>query len=201
MPQHLVEDELSKLQVARPDFINGCHISRSEPATVAMIYGLVNRMMRVAANSGGGELGLEAMERTLVTALILALDDPDPALHEFLERTSTRQATFLMALDFALHHINKDIYVSDLCGATGIAERSLRQLFQEFTTMSPITYLNLVRMKRARQLLVNGDPAQMSVKYAALDSGFWDLGRFALKYKSLFGESPSSTLAGLFRTP
>ena len=37
VPQQLLETELAKLQVARPHFANGCHISRSEPATVSMV--------------------------------------------------------------------------------------------------------------------------------------------------------------------
>jgi AraC-like DNA-binding protein len=32
------------------------------------------------------------------------------------------------------------------------------------------------------------------VKEAALDNGFWDLGRFSVEYRKLFGESPSVTL-------
>jgi len=160
------------------------------------VTALVHRMMHIATTRGGDlELGLVAMERSLITALVLALDDPDPVLDELMDRRATRQAMFLMTVDFALNHMNKDLYVTDLCGVTGIAERTLRQVFQEFTNMSPIAFLNLVRLRRARQLLLNGDPEQMSVKYAALDSGFWDLGRFSVRYRSLFGESPSRTLA------
>jgi len=44
-------------------------------------------------------------------------------------------------------------------------------------------------------VLANADPEEASVKSVAIRHGFFHLGRFARDYKSLFGESPSMTLA------
>ncbi len=50
-------------------------------------------------------------------------------------------------------------------------------------------------MRQVRQALQQADKRDHSVKQIALTSGFWELGRFAVEYKRLFGESPSETLS------
>jgi AraC-like DNA-binding protein len=49
-------------------------------------------------------------------------------------------------------------------------------------------------MNLARRALRNAHTANTSVTEVAMQLGFWELGRFAVQYKSLFGESPSTTL-------
>ena len=46
----------------------------------------------------------------------------------------------------------------------------------------------------ARRALMMATPATVTVAAIAMDHGFWELGRFATTYRSLFGESPSATL-------
>jgi AraC-like DNA-binding protein len=52
----------------------------------------------------------------------------------------------------------------------------------------------LRRMHLARLALMQADPAVATVTQIATDVGFWELGRFSVQYKWLFGESPSATL-------
>ena len=64
--------------------------------------------------------------------------------------------------------------------------------------MGPKRYLLLRRMHLARRALLMADPATVTVTEIATNYGFWELGRFSVAYRSLFGESP---LASLRRTP
>ena len=89
---------------------------------------------------------------------------------------------------------HQPVYMLELCAAVGAPERTVRDVFLRELSIPPMRYLKLRRLKHARAMLKLGDPPTTSVKAVALTTGFWELGRFAGDYKSLFGESPSKTL-------
>jgi AraC-like DNA-binding protein len=60
--------------------------------------------------------------------------------------------------------------------------------------MSPMRYLWLRRMHFARRALRMADPAATTATDIATSYGFWELGRFSVAYRSLFGESPSAAI-------
>jgi len=77
--------------------------------------------------------------------------------------------------------------------STGASYRTLQVSCWEHLGMSPNRYLILRRMHHARRALSRGDPEKTSVTEIATQYGFWELGRFSVAYRSLFGESPSTS--------
>jgi AraC-like DNA-binding protein len=89
---------------------------------------------------------------------------------------------------------DQPLYIPELCTAIGVADRTLRVCCQEQLGMSPKRYLLLRRMHLARRALRESSPTATTVTEIATRYGFWQFGRFAGEYRSLFGESPSATL-------
>ena len=83
--------------------------------------------------------------------------------------------------------------MSSICRALDVSERRLRQLCAAHLGMSPTAYERLQRMWRTRRALRRANGTE-SVSVIARLNGFQDLGRFAINYRSAFGESPSTTL-------
>ena len=106
-----------------------------------------------------------------------------------------RHAAALRRLeDFLEANCDRTLYAAELCEAAAVSDRTLRELCHEHLGMGPTRYLWLRRMHMARRTLRRADPATASVTGIATNFGFWELGRFAVAYRSLFGESPSATL-------
>jgi AraC-like DNA-binding protein len=91
-------------------------------------------------------------------------------------------------------HPDAPLHVVEICAAIGTAERTLRAACEEHLGMGPIRYLNLRRMHLVRRALARADVSRATVTRLATDHGFWELGRFSVTYRALFGESPSETL-------
>jgi len=89
---------------------------------------------------------------------------------------------------------DRPLYLTEICAAIGAAERTLRASCEEHLGMGPIRYLTLRRMHLVRRALLHSDPSKTTVTQIVTDHGFWELGRFSVAYRALFGESPSDTL-------
>jgi AraC-like DNA-binding protein len=89
---------------------------------------------------------------------------------------------------------DRPVYLTELCAAIGVAERTLRASCEEHLGMGPIRFLTLRRMHLVRRALSRSDPSSATVTRIVTDHGFWELGRFSVAYRTLFGESPSETL-------
>lgn len=95
---------------------------------------------------------------------------------------------------YALSHVGENLYVSDLCEAAGVSERTLEYAFKEIMGLTPMAYLIRLRLHRARQALLAATQGSTTVSTVALDWGFWHFGDFSRAYKACFGERPSDTL-------
>jgi AraC-like DNA-binding protein len=133
-----------------------------------------------------------ALEQELVRAMVSCISGGETA-----ETNSAhyRHAAIMRRLEELLEaNSDRTLYVADLCAATGASSSTLRNCCQEHLGMSPTRYLWLRRMHLARRVLRIADPAETTVTEVATSYGFWELGRFSVAYRSLFGESPSASL-------
>jgi AraC-like DNA-binding protein len=96
--------------------------------------------------------------------------------------------------DFLEANPDRPLYLPELCAAIGVAERTLRVSCEEHLGMGPVRYLTLRRMHLVRRALLHADASKSTVTQIVTDHGFWELGRFSVTYRELFGESPSETL-------
>lgn len=101
-----------------------------------------------------------------------------------------------LAEEYLRANADMPVSVGELCGITGINQRTLFLGFQERYGLSPMAYLKMLRLNRARRELLNAGPttASATVTRLATKWGFFHLGRFSLEYRAMFGESPIETL-------
>jgi AraC-like DNA-binding protein len=110
--------------------------------------------------------------------------------------TSARRHQAIVARfeQFLAENPDRPLYLTEICAGIGVAERTLRACCEDHLGMGPIRYLTLRRMHLVRRALLKADATNTTVPGIVADHGFWELGRFAVAYRVLFGESPSETL-------
>jgi AraC-like DNA-binding protein len=133
-----------------------------------------------------------ALEQELLHALVNCLTAGDASGNLRKRRHYT---DIMVRFEDALAaHSEPHLGLPALCSAIGVPERTLRACCAEFLGMSPTRYFLLRRLNMARSALRRADPETTSVAAIARDHQFLELGRFAVAYRTVFGEMPSSTL-------
>lgn len=107
---------------------------------------------------------------------------------------AVRQRGLHRAIEYLRATPPGSVSVPDLCRVALTTQRTLEYAFKETFGMSPQRLLRLRRFHAARRALLAADREDATVRQIAQDNGFYQLGRFAIGYKELFGESPSKAL-------
>jgi AraC-like DNA-binding protein len=171
------------------------HLVRPEPEILRMLSAL-HRATAELARADPALLAqpevARAFECQLTEMMVRSLGQGESLR---LTTASLRQRTIIARFaDFLEVRRGQPVYLIDICKAVGVSERTLRSACQEQFGLSPTRYLWLRRMYLARRRLTKADTRPVSVTEVAMANGFWELGRFATEYRSLFGETPSMTL-------
>jgi AraC-like DNA-binding protein len=133
-----------------------------------------------------------AIEQALIEALMSCLSGGDMAEPR---SAASNRGKVLRRLEQVLEaNPEQALYMGELCAAVGASYPTLRACCHEHLGMSPKRYLWLRRMDLARRALRRAAPKVATVTEIATGYGFWELGRFSVAYRSLFGEPPSVTL-------
>nr|WP_284701458.1 helix-turn-helix domain-containing protein [Rhodoplanes tepidamans] len=85
----------------------------------------------------------------------------------------------------------------DLCAAAGVCERTLRRAFRAVYGMPPARYLKVRQLNRVHAALLDPLARGRLVTDVLTSHGVTEFGRFAMTYRTLFGELPSQTMRRL----
>ncbi len=94
---------------------------------------------------------------------------------------------------FLESNYTKDVTTSQLAGICSMSESNFRKLFRKYSELSPIAYRNLLRMKRAKELLETG---LYTVNEAAAIVNVSDPFYFNKMFRRHFGIPPSGVIPG-----
>ncbi len=171
-------------------------VGQASPSSMAMLRGTLEAMQHNAVALHGGVVD-ERMHRNMQNALLTAMHYViRPELMRSDAQTkglAQRTMMFRTALEQLRSSEARPMDVFHICERLGISEPELRALFLEFAGVHPIDMLQRFRMQRVHKVLLAGLEHPLAVVEAALNAGFWDMGRFNTEYLRVYGESPLET--------
>lgn len=93
----------------------------------------------------------------------------------------------LDALEYIQRHYRENIHIEDLTRVSHMSETHFRRKFGEYMNISPAEYINLLRVKRACELLAHSDS---DIAEVGVQAGFHTTGTFIRNFKKFVGEVP-----------
>ena len=91
-------------------------------------------------------------------------------------------------------NLEQNVGIGELCRIAAVEQRTLARAFRAVHGITPSLYLRTLRLNLAREALLAPCAGRVTVTEVATRFGFRELGRFALNYRTMFGEAPSETL-------
>lgn len=107
--------------------------------------------------------------------------------------TNRSHKIFHDACDLIKNKLCDDISVQYICDQLQISRRILEYAFYKNTYMSPGRYIKILRLNNIRREILSPENYSIPIGDLAAKWGVWHLSRFALDYRNLFDELPSST--------
>ena len=166
------------------------HLARLSPSAARTLRSSLTRL----CDPGTDAVTAAGLEARFLQILIGDLTRNDrPAILEFPSTARVRHAR--TAREFIDANFTSPLRMEQICSAAGTSARTLQRSFQEVFGTTPLVYARTRRLDLVRRTLRESRGAT-SVSEAARAAGFEHLGRFAGRYRAMFGESPRETLAG-----
>jgi len=132
------------------------------------------------------------MEQDLLAAFRESLTLPVPVSRRV--GRAKRQRGLERVVEYLRYADAASVTIPELLTVARTSERTLEYAFLENFGLSPRGYPILRRYHAARKDLLAADSKTTKVTEVAQINGFYQMGRFAVRYKELFGESPAHTL-------
>ena len=123
-----------------------------------------------------------ALALQLYTCLLRFHRLPEP-------REASRQPeTVMRAVRYLREHLADETAIEDACRDAGVSRYQICRLFRNYLDRSPVEFLNSLRCKEARTLILSG---KCNVAEAARQCGIENLSYFSRLYRRYMGVLPS----------
>ncbi|WP_374646843.1 GlxA family transcriptional regulator [Tabrizicola sp.] len=132
----------------------------------------------------GPELSQTVMNMCLLTR---RRDEGDEQTTSLTSRLGSRNRHLLKAVNYIEQCIEDTFRIDDCAEHVGVSRRQIERLFQKNLGMTPLQYLNGVRLQHGRALLAETD---MSVIDVAVACGYGSSAHFSKSFRKKFGISP-----------
>ena len=115
------------------------------------------------------------------------LQSPGGELLAALVAWSGRFGAIYQACEHIQRHYSQPLTVGILASSAGMSQSAFFQAFKLVTDQSPMQYLKITRLHKARELMLNGD---RGAAQAAFEVGYASASQFSREFKRLFGYPP-----------
>ena len=158
---------------------------RSDELQGSRILSVIERMKEEYHSSNPASAFVIRLEMLLLLVEILREDEP-------LEKNQHGEMSTLIytVLRYVSQHFAEEIDEREIAARIGVSYGYFVRAFRSVVGMSFRKYLNMVRINRARQMLLTGDGNVSSV---ALACGYNSVSYFISLYRSEKGETPKDT--------
>ena len=141
-------------------------------------------MLKLVAEKHGPELATSIADQMIHTAI---RSDRDEQRMSIPTRIGVRHPKLATVIKMMEENIEEPMSPSILASDVGMSTRQLERLFRRYLNRSPKRYYMELRLKRARNLLLQTD---MSVIHVALACGFASPSHFSKCYRAHFETTP-----------
>lgn len=159
------------------------------------VIGLVHRELMADQPAMSNPLVCEQMVQTAAAATLATFPNTTMTVDHLRGPGHVAPAVLRRAIAYIDAHADQALTVGDIARAVGVGVRALQHAFRQRHETTPLGYLQQVRLARAHCELSDAIPGDgKTVAAVAARWGFAKPGRFAAKYREIYGQSPSHTL-------
>ena len=141
-------------------------------------------MLKLIADRFGAALAQQVMNMCLLTR---RRDEADHQIASLAARLGTRHDKLLQAAAYLEARIEEGFDLDACAAHLSLSRRQIERLFATHLNVTPVRYMNDLRLARGRALLAETD---MKVTEVAVASGFASASHFSKSFKAKYGVSP-----------
>ncbi|WP_284091475.1 AraC family transcriptional regulator [Acinetobacter pittii] len=130
----------------------------------------------------------EQVKRELVYRVVQASGGN---LVESLSAMVSRNGVIYTICEIIQRDYYRNLTVQELAKQAGMSISLFHQTFKKVTNYSPLQYIKITRLHKARELIMNN---KMGVAEAAYEVGYVSASQFSREFKRLFGIPPKSSI-------